>query len=96
MITVREAEIIIQRLGGKPQFDSHDFILLYLEKFPYSYFSMMRAKDNQVNMVNADIANFLKKHQVSLGIREEAGKVTSLDLYSNPAECALWTIIKDN
>lgn len=75
---------------GKPIFDSHDFILTYIREFPYSYFNMLH-ETYKYNVTHTDsgIANFLRNNSSELGI-EKIGTNESLNILSNPSECAIW------
>lgn len=70
-------------------FDAHDFILTFVSHHPISYFSILRNAGERVFQANALISNHLKNKSAEFEI-EYLGKVTSLDIYQNPAECALF------
>lgn len=69
------------------EFDAHDFILQLIKNAPVSYFSILRSADNNVALANAQISNHLKTKASYFHITYD-GKVTSLDVYQIPNECA--------
>lgn len=85
-ITALEVQEIITMLGN--QFDSHDFILMFIKTYPYSYFKLLDRYTN-VTMVDAQIALYLNHHAVELQI-EKIGDVVSLNIMSNESGCSLW------
>lgn len=69
-------------------FDSHDFILKLLEKFP-SHYGELLVKYKNVNEAHAEIGRFLLKYSEDLEI-EKTGEDYSPNIFRNISPCAKW------
>lgn len=70
------------------EFDSHDFILKFLEKYPAEYGKLL-IKHSSVNTAHAEIGNFLLNNSENLNI-EYKGEHESLNIFRNMSPCAKW------
>ncbi len=87
MIAVQDALNAIDKMPA--EFDSHEFILCFLNLYPRSYGELLVAH-NRVQTAHAEIANFLRNNSAELGITKKGERV-SPDIFGNLTECALWT-----
>lgn len=70
------------------EFDSHDFILKFLEIFPAEYGELL-IHHKTVNDAHAEIGRFLLDKDNKLEI-EKAGEHDSPNIFRNLSPCALW------
>ena len=70
------------------EFDSHDFILKFLEKFPAEYGELL-INHKTVNDAHAEIGRFLLDKDNKLEI-EKTGEHESLNIFRNISPCAQW------
>lgn len=90
MITIEQAQRIIHRLGD--EFDSHDFINVYMTLFEREYVSLLTEKiDNEhiFRSVNSLIGKFLTDNQNELGISKNERK-KSTNVRGNETENQCW------
>lgn len=92
MINLNEISNAIEKMPTV--FDSHEFILRFLQFCPSSYGELLIAHNN-VALVHAEIANFLRNNSTKLGINKTGERETT-DIFGNPAECAVWTKLDVN
>lgn len=77
-------------------FDSHDFIKIYVEMFPKEYLDkLISALSNRqdirgVTDVDAEIARFLSIHSDDLKIEKENDNRDSKNILGNITPCAQW------
>ena len=90
MITKEQAQRIIHRLGE--EFDSHDFINVYMTLYEREYVSLLAEKiDNEqiFRSVNSLIGKFLADNCKDLGITKN-GRKTSSNVRGNETENQDW------
>ena len=81
--------ICINIIGCLPkQFDSHDFIKKFTEKYPKQY-NLLIIKYSKRNTTHSVISSFLRNNAESLGI-EYKDRVKSKNLSGKLTFCALW------
>ncbi len=86
MITINEAVEVIKLLPN--EFDSHDFLQQYALCYTWSYLLLLKdSKD--VQRLHMSIGAFLKNNEASLSI-EKVGERTTINIFGNMVECALW------
>lgn len=85
-MNLEDVAAICKILGDK--FDSHEFILKYLDKFPVSYGELL-IKQKKVAKADAEIALFLVNHSAELHI-QKTGETESSNLLGNVTRCATW------
>ncbi len=84
---INEVKIILTKLGS--QFDSHDFIQLFIQNFPSSYAKILE-KHNNVNTAHGEIARFLYSNASSLNIRFIENDSVTPNIYNNLSSNAKW------
>ena len=90
MITIEQAQRIIRRLGD--EFDSHDFINVYMTLYEREYVSFLDEKiDNEhiFRSVNSSIGKFLADNQKELGVSKNERK-KSPNVRGNETENQCW------
>lgn len=85
-MNIQQCTTVIGNLQN--DFDSHDFILKFLEKYPAEYGKLL-IKHSSVNTAHAEIGDFLLKNSGNLNI-EYKGKHESLNIFRNMSPCAQW------
>lgn len=86
-----EALDVIDRLWSLNhgvEFDSHDFIRVFIELFPVSYGQLL-IKHGSVPSAHGEIAGYLRNNSETLGITR-FGNITSLDIFNKEVQCVLW------
>ena len=86
MIDLNEIRSIVEKMPIV--FDSHEFILRFLQFYPKSYGELLVAH-NSVPLAHAEIANFLRNNSTTLAINKIGERETN-DIFGNLAECAVW------
>ena len=85
-MNIQQCTTVIGNLQN--DFDSHDFILKFLEKYPVEYGKLL-IKYKNVNTAHAEIGRFLLDKDNKLEI-EKAGEHDSPNIFRNLSPCALW------
>ena len=80
---------VIEKLN--PEFDSHDFIKVFIFDYPESYGNLL-VKHKNVTTAHAEIAKYLLNHAKGLNIEKCSGFQSneSMDIFGNQTECAAW------
>ena len=86
-MTKEEAGIIIELMDS--EFDSHDFIRLFIQHFPSTYAKILY-KHNCVNTAHGEIARFLYTNAYTLKIRLMNKDSGSPNIYNNVSTNARW------
>lgn len=87
-MTLEEATAVIGKL--EKHFDSHDFIRVFIFKYPTSYGAAL-IKHNDVAASHAEIANFLRLNTDALSIfKIDAAGNKSYDIFGHLVPCAKW------
>lgn len=81
---------VIDELGSS--FDSHDFIIGLLRRFPEEYGAYL-IKYGKVNTADGGISSCLERNADTLGIRK-TGETKSENILRNVSECAAWEKIQ--
>lgn len=85
-MNIEEVRQVISMLPT--EFDSHKFILCFLQFYPRSYGELLMARNN-VAFAHGDISNYIRLHMGELHL-EELEKRTSPDIFGNPSLNAQW------
>jgi len=89
-MNIQQCTTVIGNLQN--DFDSHDFILKFLEKYPVEYGKLL-IKYKNVNTAHAEIGRFLldnsEQYLNHLKI-EYKGEHESLNIFGNMSPCAKW------
>lgn len=76
----------------KDDFDSHDFIRKFMEKFPAEYGELLKTHNN-VNTAHAEIGRYLLENSCDYSEKleiKQIGVVDSLNVFLNMTPNALW------
>lgn len=90
MVTIKQAQRIIHGLGD--EFDSHDFINVYMSLYEREYVSLLTEKIHSEHIfrsVNSCIGRFLADNHKELGIRKN-GRKTSSNVRGNETDNQSW------
>lgn len=89
MIAIQEIRSLLEKMPSV--FDSHEFILNFIQYSPCSYGALLVAHNN-VALAHAEISNFLRNNSAELGIAKTNEK-ESTDIFGKLTECAVWAKI---
>ena len=87
---IYEVQTIVDEMPQ--EFNSHKFILKYLEKCPRSYGCLL-IKHEDVTAAHAEIGRFLLNKSCELRI-EKSGMTGSNNIFGNIDQCAKWKKVK--
>lgn len=86
ILCIKDAYSVISVL--KPQFDSHDFITIYILTFTTHYLELLK-KYKSVETTHQQIGQFLQQHSDDLNISKQ-GEIESENILGNYNVCTLW------
>lgn len=86
VINLETAEHVIGTL--KSDFDSHDFLLVYILSDTISYLTLLK-RYGSVETTHQQVGQFLLSYASTLGI-EKVGEVESENIFGKTNTCASW------
>lgn len=92
--TLKQFEVVVRDFEDKVEFDSHDFIFKYIEKFEEDYIRMLQPVKDGFQILDSWFGRALLDNQNDLGIRKMDESSISRNIKGNDTSCAKWEIIK--
>lgn len=86
IINIDAAKTVIATM--KSEFDSHDFLLIYITTNVTSYLGLLK-RYRDVEIAHEQIGKFLQNNATKLGI-SKMGEVSSENIFGKTNTCGLW------